>query len=176
MIKTRLLQQMLGYFQQGHINPIRPIVEFSAPHAEKAFRHMQNGQHIGKIIIKVSGEVDQSPSFIKAPRQYTFSNVSTFLLVGGLGGLGKALTTWMVEHGARSFVFLSPSAGTSILDQQFFRELESQGCRTVAIAGSVAKMEDVERAIKAAPTPISGVFQMSMVLRVSLRLTEQTRF
>ncbi|KAF7551441.1 hypothetical protein G7Z17_g5025 [Cylindrodendrum hubeiense] len=101
----------------------------------------------------------------KAPEPFLLSSSSTYLMIGGLGGLGKAVTTWMVENGATSFVFLSRSAGTSDSDKEFLQELESQNCKVFAIAGSVANMADVKRGVDAAPTPIAGVLQMSMVLR-----------
>lgn len=158
---------MMQYLQQGHISPIQPIEDFSAHDVIDAFRFMQKGQHIGKIVVTMPEEVKQLAS-IHTLRQHTFSDRLTYLLIGGLGGLGKAVASWMVENGARSLVFFSPSAGKSIVDQQFLQELQSQGCHAVAVAGSAAEMKDVEKAIKAAPTPINGVIQMSMVLRVSL--------
>ena len=159
----------MQYYQQGHIKPIRPIHFYPVQQLIAAFRYMQKGQHIGKIVIKIPKEAKQI-SAVKVPRLVMLSDELTYILVGGLGGLGKPLTTWMVERGARSFVFLSRSAGKSSEDQVFFRELESQGCCAVAVAGSVAELADVKRAMQAAPTPIAGVIQMPMVLRVSLAI------
>lgn len=82
----------------------------------------------------------------------------------------------MVEKGARSFCFLSRSADDSGKHGGFFQELESQGCRITTVSGSVAEMSDTKRAIAAAPTPIVGVVQMSMVLRVGFKLSRSTAF
>jgi KR domain-containing protein len=44
------------------------------------------------------------------PRQSIHLNLdpdSTYLLVGGLGGLGRAQTLFMAEHGARHIAFIS---------------------------------------------------------------------
>jgi len=68
--------------------------------------------------------------------------------------------------GARNFVFLSRSAGISDADQNFIKYLESYACRAIPIAGSVINASDVQRAIAAAATPIAGVTQMSMLVRV----------
>lgn len=128
---------------------------------------MQKGQHTGKIIVTLPEAKDDIPATLST-QGVKLSPTATYLMIGGLGGLGKAVVSWMVVHGATSFVFLSRSAGKRAEDQAFFRELESQGCRAVAVAGSVAEMEDVQRAVGSAPTPIAGVFQMSMVSRVKL--------
>ncbi|KAK5991160.1 Highly reducing polyketide synthase gloL [Cladobotryum mycophilum] len=160
---TKLMEQCIEYYEQGHIKPILPIKIFPAERAGDAFRYMQKGGHIGKIIIAVKDT--KQISAVGARKQLELSDKLTYLMVGGLGGLGKALATWMVEHGARSFVFLARSAGESDEDQAFFQELRSQGCTAVAVSGSVVEFNDVKRAIAAAPMPIGGVIQLAMVLR-----------
>lgn len=95
---------------------------------------------------------------------------AAYLLVGGLGGLGRAVSTWMVENGARQLIYLSRSAAEGPTTTPFFDELRSQGCQVKAVPGSVACREDVKRAVKVAKGPIAGVIQMSMVLRVRSRM------
>jgi D-arabinose 1-dehydrogenase-like Zn-dependent alcohol dehydrogenase len=164
------MEQCISCYEKGHIKPIRPVQVFSAAQVTEAFRCMQRGLHIGKILVAMPESGSKTLTAAKMRRQTTLSGKHCYLLVGGLGGLGKALTTWMVERGAKNIVFLSRSAGKSSEDQEFLRELESQDCRAVAIAGSVVELSDVQRAVRAAPAPIAGVIQMSMVLRVWLAL------
>ncbi|RCI16826.1 hypothetical protein L249_1723 [Ophiocordyceps polyrhachis-furcata BCC 54312] len=160
-----LIGQFLGFIAEGHIKPVQPIHQFSAQNVADAVRFMRSGDHIGKIVITIP----EDPTEISCTKlAYTgglLSETSSYLLVGGLGGLGKGVTRWLVEKGARNFCFLSRSARKSEGDQVFFRELEEQGCRVAAVAGSVANMAEVQRAVGAAPTPIAGVLQLSMVLR-----------
>ncbi|KAK5991583.1 Highly reducing polyketide synthase gloL [Cladobotryum mycophilum] len=160
----KLSEQMLQYYRDGHIKPISPIHVFPMHQLQDAFHYMQRGKHIGKIVLSIPEDSQDIPAS-KATQSLGLSDAATYLLVGGLGGLGKSIATWMIEQGARSLVFLSRSAGKSTQDQDFLRELESQGCRAVALAGDVTKLADIEKAIKMAPTPITGVIQMSMVLR-----------
>lgn len=96
---------------------------------------------------------------------------AAYLLVGGLGGLGRAVSMWMVENGARQLIFLSRSAAEGPATTPFFDELRSQGCRVKTVAGSVSSREDVEKAVGVADGPIAGVMQMSMVLRVSVLIS-----
>lgn len=127
---------------------------------------MQGGRHIGKIVITMP-EDPQSLESIKEQPVPVFRPDRSYLLVGGLGGLGRAVAMWMVEHGARHLTFLSRSANPekpavrALLD-----ELHSQGCDVQLVAGSVSTMADVEGAIKGSHKPIAGVINMSMVLRV----------
>jgi acyl transferase domain-containing protein/SAM-dependent methyltransferase/NAD(P)-dependent dehydrogenase (short-subunit alcohol dehydrogenase family)/aryl carrier-like protein len=94
-----------------------------------------------------------------------FDSDAAYLITGGLGGLGRAISVWMAECGAREIVFLSPSAGTKPTDQDFFTELLSMGCIPVAIRGLVQNEEDVAQAAASAKFPIKGVLHLAMHLR-----------
>jgi len=160
---------------EQQLKPIRPIHTFPVEEISDAFRFMKKGQHIGKIVIQMPRDTESIPARVPHEPEL-LSSTSTYLLIGGLGGLGKEVTRWMVEKGARSFCFLSRSADDSGKHGGFFQELESQGCRITTVSGSVAEMSDTKRAIAAAPTPIVGVVQMSMVLRVGFKLSRSTAF
>ncbi|KAF9631021.1 hypothetical protein BFW01_g1895 [Lasiodiplodia theobromae] len=133
----RLLDQCMDFYRRGSIQPIRPVRTFAASEIIETFRYMQKGQHID----------------------------ASYLLCGGLGGLGRAVSNWMVENRARHIIYLSRTAGDTAEDKAFFSELHAQGCRIQAIRGSVAHLKDVERAVREAGKPIAGVMHMSMVLR-----------
>ena len=151
--------------RQGHLKPISPFESFEATETEQAFRALQRGNLIGKSIIKMPTSF---PAHVCTPRtlDLLFNPEASYLLTGGLGGLGKALATWMVERGARSLVFLSRSAGESDGDKIFFTELETLGCSVAAIPGKAQDMGDVKRATALAEKPIRGVIHLAMVLRV----------
>jgi len=71
----------------------------------------------------------------------------------------------MAERGARSIIFLSKSAGKTPGDRDFLLELETVGCRGIAVAGRVDVMDDVKRAVVQAPSSIKGVIHLAMVQR-----------
>jgi shikimate 5-dehydrogenase len=102
-----------------------------------------------------------------AARQIKFDPEATYLLVGGVGGLGKPIAIWLAERGVKSMTFLSRSAGKSEESKKLFREIEAMGCAVTAVAGCVDEAEDVQRAISASKSTIKGVFQLAMVLKVS---------
>ncbi|KAF4208764.1 hypothetical protein CNMCM8927_008713 [Aspergillus lentulus] len=161
---SRLVAQAITLYEQGRITPVRPLEVVGATDIHRAFRLMQLGHHMGKLVVKMPerpSEVDISKSRLKVALQDDVS----YLLVGGLGGVGRALATMMVERGARHFIFLSRSAGKSAQDQAFRCELEAQGCNAVMIQGDVGVRDDVKAAIQRSSQPIGGVLQLSMVLR-----------
>ncbi|KAH8432819.1 uncharacterized protein LDX57_010448 [Aspergillus melleus] len=161
----QMAQEMMAYLTAGRIQPIRPIHTYEAVNVKKAFRYMQGGQNMGKIVIRMP----DNPSLLPVTQLHEatpyFTDSSSYLLVGGLGGLGRAVAMWMVEKGARHLIFLSRSDTSSSKRQAFVQDLTSQGCCVTAVKGDVANVGDVQRAIAAARNPIAGVIQMSMVLK-----------
>lgn len=160
---TKLMKLMLDLYSEGHIRPIHPITFYDANEVQDAFRYMQQGFHIGKVVIRFPGAQRALQWILETPKP-SFRQDRAYLLVGGMGGLGRAIATWMVTHGTRQLIFLSRSAGTSENDMMFIRELEARGCAVQAWAGDVADPAIVKNAIQQAPVPIAGVMQMAMVL------------
>lgn len=94
-----------------------------------------------------------------------FDPNATYMITGGLGGLGRAISVWVAEQGARKLLFLSPHAGLKPHHRQLFAELESLGCTSIAVQGAAQNEADVLVAIQAARAPIRGVLHLAMQLR-----------
>ena len=130
---------------------------------------MQPGQHIGKVVIDMPQPFQETMLQTQTAfetKQVKFDSYASYLLVGGLGGLGRAIAIWMVECGARHLVFISPSAGARPSHEDFVLELESMGCSVDLIQGTVSNSVHVKKAFSAAlkSGPVKGIFQMSMFL------------
>ncbi|XHG00062.1 hypothetical protein AWENTII_003533 [Aspergillus wentii] len=159
----QLLQRILGLYTQGYICPVRPVQTFAADSVVGCLRYMQSGRHVGKLRISFNSPGKQlEPSFPQ--ESMTFRSDATYLLVGGLGGLGKGIARWMAEHNVKNLMFLSRSAGATVPNQELFCELESQGCSVTVVQGNICNVTDVETAISSAPMPLKGIINLSMVL------------
>lgn len=159
------LIRCLEWYEQGYSKPISPFQVFSAREAEQAFRALQRGNLIGKAVIHFPEDLSEIKCAARTPT-LTLDPTASYLLTGGLGGLGKPLVTWLVERGARSLIFLSRSGGQSEKDRTFFKELATSGCTVAAVPGRVEEIADVERAIAMTKKPIKGIIHLAMVLRV----------
>ena len=154
--------------QKRLITPIRPLKIFDAASIYNAFRYMQPGQHIGRIAVSVRDSPENTKlgtEIRDRPRELQLRSSASYLLVGGLGGLGRSVSRWMVERGARHLIYLSRSAGVDPDDGQFVEEINSMGCRVQLVHGTVTGLDDVTRAIRGAEKPVKGILQMTMVLR-----------
>jgi hypothetical protein len=161
----RTLATFSDWYNQGKIGPIEPVKVFDAIDIVSAFRYMQAGTHLGKILVRMPSTVDSLPR--PAVKTFpSFGSDAAYLLIGGLGGVGRAVSTWMVEQNARELIFLSRSAGKSEEDQAFICELEAQSCRVICVAGNVTNLKDVQEAVLACTRPLAGVLQMAVDLKV----------
>ncbi|KAF1843632.1 polyketide synthase [Cucurbitaria berberidis CBS 394.84] len=168
LIISRLLKRTLKLYSEGHIGPIRPTKIFPATDALEAIEYIQDGAQLGRVILELrndAGDTHLTSGVTEQRRNPQFDLAASYLIVGGLGGLGRSVSVWMAMHGARSLIFLSRSAGKRAEDADLVHELESMGCKVQLVQGSVATKDDVTRAISNAHAPLKGILQMSMVLR-----------
>jgi NAD(P)-dependent dehydrogenase (short-subunit alcohol dehydrogenase family) len=168
---------MMEYFRQGYLQPI-PLAQVSpASEMPETFRLMQQSKHIGKMVVELRNSQGKLlVSDVQSPqkRPVTLDGSAAYLLVGGLGGLGRSIARYMVQQGARNLIFLSRSADKN--DQRyrdFVKEIEGMGSTIQCVRGSVAQQADVERAIDEALAPVRGILNMTIALadEAFLRMT-----
>ncbi|KID85710.1 Beta-ketoacyl synthase, partial [Metarhizium majus ARSEF 297] len=151
----RLMSQCFIMKCKQHVKPIEPVQTFGPDQVSEALKLMTKSHHMGKLVIAIPEDRSKIPATV-SDKSTLFSDKPTYLLVGGLGGLGREVARWMIEKGAKSLCFLSPSAASDV-HATFIQELESQGCRITAIAGDISEMQDVEMAISALLLLIGGI-------------------
>ncbi|KAI0417121.1 hypothetical protein F5X98DRAFT_341481 [Xylaria grammica] len=100
--------------------------------------------------------------------QATLSSEGTYLLVGCLGGLGRSLTKWMVEHGARHFAFISRSGASKPEAARVIANIQKCAGTSTRVYRADASNEIAMQCIiysLQAERPIRGVVHAAMVLK-----------
>ena len=94
----------------------------------------------------------------------------TYVMSGGLGGLGKTFSKWMVGHGAKHIAFLSRSGASKPEAKEILENLTKQGIDARAFKCDIGNPENVKQTVaelqKEMP-PIKGLIQAAMSLSVS---------
>ncbi|CAG8947510.1 unnamed protein product [Penicillium salamii] len=164
-VLQKTIYHALKCLQEGKLRPVRPVKVFPAKDIAQAFRYMHTGKHMGRIVIQMPESPHGLPATKVRNDGLILRSDASYLLAGGLGGLGRAVARWMLEKGARHLIFMSRSGLETPKSREFVQDLESQGeCQITVITGDVANMEDVRRAVSSATSPLAGVIQLSMVL------------
>jgi hypothetical protein len=99
-----------------------------------------------------------------------FAPDGSYLLVGCLGGLGRSLTTWMLERGCRNFIFLSRSGATKPEAVDVVGRLTASGASVQVFSVDASDEKAVSNVVKRVSRrlPIRGVVHAAMVLRDGL--------
>jgi acyl transferase domain-containing protein/NADPH:quinone reductase-like Zn-dependent oxidoreductase/aryl carrier-like protein len=163
-----LLQGIARRVSAGELTPL-PHRVWAIDDAPDAFRHMQHAQHVGKIVLSMHREpLAVLPA---ADEPVAFRADATYLITGGLGGLGLAVARWMVERGARSLVLVSRRGASAPAAPQAVAELERAGVRVLVCSADVSREEDVLAVladIDRGFPELRGVVHAAMVLEDSL--------
>ncbi|OTB00237.1 hypothetical protein M426DRAFT_15697 [Hypoxylon sp. CI-4A] len=89
--------------------PVYPIERYSIAEMETAMKKIQSGKHVGKLVI-VPQDRDKVNAVVR-PRPISLDNANaTYLVTGGLGGIGRAIALWMIEKGAKNILLVSRAA------------------------------------------------------------------
>ncbi|KAG6355609.1 hypothetical protein INS49_003571 [Diaporthe citri] len=167
---SRALKHVMSLLETNAIRLIGPISTYPMPDIERAFRVMQSGQHVGKIVATVAGE-DLVPVRGRT-RSLRLQPNTSYLVVGGLWGLGRRICEWLVDRGARHLIILSTSADTKAERDPFVASLEHRGCVVYLHACDVSDENQLAAVLRACKEggvpPIRGVIQGAMVVQDAL--------
>jgi acyl transferase domain-containing protein/NADPH:quinone reductase-like Zn-dependent oxidoreductase/NAD(P)-dependent dehydrogenase (short-subunit alcohol dehydrogenase family)/acyl carrier protein len=158
-----MLREIVKRVNDGSLKPL-PLRVFSSDDIVSAFRHMQQAKHIGKIVIVPEKPANRAPTIAQAGPN--FSRDATYLITGGLGGLGLRTAQWMVEHGAGCLALMGRSAPTAEVSTAL-AAMKTRGARVVVFQGDVAREKDVVGVlmqIKGSLPPLRGIIHSVGVL------------
>lgn len=167
---AEIFSKVMALFTADVINTITPTTVFGISEVEKAFRLLQSGKTTGKLVV-----VPRAGEQVKATHPPPSTNLlradSTYLIIGGTGGLGRSMARWMVNRGARNIVLLSRRGQLEGAVAQLVEDVKQSAGANIAVkACDVSEMDDVLRLTRDCSEeypPIAGVVHAGMVLRVS---------
>ena len=166
-LMKRLLSNVVSLLARGVIKLIQPITTYPIAEIESAFRRLQSGKAMGKLVI-ASNPADQIKATTNRKPTKLFHPDATYMIVGGTGGLGRSIAKWMSLKGARHLVLFSRSGNTSPKVQDLTYQLGTSGTgvkvTTCDVADPAAVSSLVEQTSRTMP-PIRGIIHGAMVLR-----------
>ena len=142
---AQLFRHVVQEVGAGQLPP--PQIEvFPISEAQAAIRRMAQGQHLGKVVLSLADPNARIAA--AAPEPAALRADATYLITGGLGGLGLALAKWLGEQGARHLLLLGRRGADSIEQQEAVRALEQTGMQVVVMRADVSQRGDVEAALQ----------------------------
>ena len=153
-----------------NFTPKLPI--FTADKVHEALESINNPSGPGKAMLLFQPET-AVPIVPEVKNQLRLRPDATYVLAGGLGGLGRSLAKLMVDSGAKYLVFLSRSGPGSKASQGIMEEFCPRGVVCQFSSCDVSDKESVSSAFTTISTnaswpPIRGIIQSAAVLRDSI--------
>ncbi|CAH0056997.1 unnamed protein product [Clonostachys solani] len=167
MMSRDLMGKILDLVFKGDLNVPTPLHLFPMSQTEKAFRFMQSGKNTGRILLVASGDEKVEKQVIHKST-WTFSADASYVIAGGLGGLGRYMIKWMAEKGARNFIVLSRSGISSQAALDTVQWLKERGACVVAPrcdVSSASAVSQVLRECAGSMPPIKGCINSAMALQ-----------
>ena len=167
-----LCEACLALLEAGDVPPL-PVTTYPAHRYEDALRLMMAGRHQGKLALDLpSGGLpgDARPVDLRP----LLDPEASYLVTGGLGGLGLCVVSYLAAAGARHLVLMDRDPerrrsaewvrhASPLMESPLRSEIEIE-----IVAGDVACAADVRRCIAATERPLKGVFHLAGVLEDAL--------
>ncbi|EPE25381.1 Thiolase-like protein [Glarea lozoyensis ATCC 20868] len=146
--------------------PILPITQYSMSDMEKAMRLMQSGKHTGKLLFVPSQE--DKVKVISRVRPVSLSDPNaTYLIVGGLTGIGYAVAEFLMSKGANHLLLVSRKATKHENAAKLHAQGAEYGCKIhirdcdlTSESSLVALLKECSSSMP----PIRGLINCAMVL------------
>jgi myxalamid-type polyketide synthase MxaE and MxaD len=143
------------------------VRELLSDHREEEVALRPEGRYVARLTRSVASAGPEEMLAVDAAERRLLRPDGTYLITGGLGGLGLSLAGWMVSEGARHLVLVGRQGAITPAQMVAVAALESAGTDVVTARVDVADSAQLAEAlegIRARMPPLRGVVHAAGVL------------
>jgi len=139
---------------------------FPMANYKDAFSHMSKALHFGKVVLKPSWGKLTSPVLYE-PEPVWVKSDRSYLIIGGVRGLGLLIAQWLVDRGAKTILLASRSGKAYPETESEIAALRERAEVTIykTDVSQKGQVDDLIQTIGKAHPSLDGVFHCAMVLR-----------
>lgn len=159
-----LLRKVYQLVGDGSL-PVPEHTTYPMAEAASAIRAISAAEHTGKLVLTVP-RGDKVPVVLPPARVGVFRPDGSYIVTGGMGGLGLFLAAAMASAGCGRIVLTSRSAPNAQAEKTIAR-LKANGADIVVECGNIAEPETAGRLVAAATAtglPLRGVLHAAAVV------------
>ncbi|KAL4944364.1 KR domain-containing protein [Aspergillus oleicola] len=163
----RALRAVMPLIASGDLKVSSPTSVYGIGAMEAGLRVLQGGQSSGKVVIE-RRDTDMVKAIPSEQQHHYFDPNATYVIAGGLGGLGRGIARWMVSCGARYLLLLSRSGPRNEEAVAFLDELAKKQVTALAMPCDITDRSMLEAFLGQAShcmPRIKGCIQATMVLK-----------
>ena len=160
----RLIQTVTQRLAEGIYKPI-PTRCFPVSDVKEAFRFLASAQQIGKVV--VTFDLPKVEVEFELKRSLQLSPNASYLVTGGLRGLGARVADWMSESGAGRLLLVSRSGVADAEVTESLERMRARGTEVEAIALDMIDSDAVGQFVTdqlCATKPLRGIVHGAAVI------------
>ena len=145
----------------GEVVPL-PVTTFDADELGHAIQVMSRGHHIGKLVVRAEHDPAQ-----KFPTLFWGDARTTWLVTGGLGGVGLEICAWLARRGVSRLVVSSRRGVRTGRQARALTKLRADGVEVIVSTLDAVDPEQAKALVLLAASvdaPLQGVMHLPMVL------------
>ncbi|MGW0364600.1 SDR family NAD(P)-dependent oxidoreductase [Streptomyces sp. NPDC002990] len=161
-LASRHFAALVRRVHEGAYQPL-PHQVFPADQAMEAFTLLRHSRHIGKVVLSL----ESPPYLAPTPGRLACDPDATYLITGGLTGLGAATARFLAARGARHLALVSRRGPATPGAAELIADLARHGATTTAYAADAADpiaLGAVLEEIDGTGRPLRGVVHSAMTL------------
>ncbi|MDE0698907.1 MAG: SDR family NAD(P)-dependent oxidoreductase [Boseongicola sp.] len=148
------LKRVMARMDEGELSPL-PNTSWPLAEASRAMAFMRSARHVGKLVLKM-------PPLLRG----RLRTDRTYLVTGGLGGIGRAVAGWLADRGAGAIV-LNGRRPPDPAAEDTIRALREAGAKVkveIADLTDAVAVDAMLARIDSALPPLAGVIHSVGVL------------
>ncbi|KAJ5618162.1 hypothetical protein N7537_003276 [Penicillium hordei] len=163
-LANQIWPKVFSLFRNGRLKGPGFTDAYHVSHIQEAITATKSRQHV----VVHAEENDLVKATLPKSTQSLFGANASYILVGGLGGIGREVAFWMAQNGAKSLIFVNRSGLSKYQSQVTVKSLVEKGIQVTTRACDISDETEVQRMLHnlsyCAP-PIRGLIQAAMVLK-----------
>jgi len=163
---AQVLGLLLPKFGNETYKPL-PSTTYALTEFKGAVDYFSRAKHIGKVVIKMPEICPDVGGGVWS--QKIFNEQSTYLITGGLGGIGMEVANWMLSSGAKTIVLVGRRPPTAHV-QERIDAWNASGGNILVFSIDVGDYKAVEQLLEliqkdALLSPLRGIFHAAGTLK-----------
>lgn len=138
--------------------------EYELADYKKAFKNAKQ-PYSAVLLHRNAAKIDDHvPVYKRAP--HLFTTDANYVVIGGLGGLGRFICSWMIENGARHITVISRSGAGNLEARNALSAMNSSGASIQRIKADACDRKAISNIFSQlrVERPIRGIINLAMVL------------
>ncbi|KAI1805191.1 hypothetical protein F4811DRAFT_517009 [Daldinia bambusicola] len=169
-LSSELMRAVHSYYRDGLIGPVRPFSATDISKLDQVLLKFSKGKHVGKLVVTYQDPqaLIKMPPAPSQPR-VRFDSKAYYIIVGGLGGLGRSIIRWMCQRGARNLVVVTRRGieQSSSAAQNLISTLTECGINVQPLACDISDKSQVTRLVEhiasvSPGTPLKGIIHAAV--------------